>query len=76
MHSNGPLMVPGQGLRDRHLACGEEDYSLLAWLLGRCEPGIVTLEYGGFGERIETPERNDPRALEAQLRRLSGMVGR
>ena len=76
VHINGPLMVPGEGLRDRHFPCGAEDYALLEWLLEQSDLGIVTLEYGGFGERIETPERNDPRALEAQLRRLGELLGR
>ncbi len=75
IHVSGPAMVPGKGLRDRHLAMQEEDYALLAWLLGHTEPAIVTLEYGGTGNGFDAPERNDPQALEAQLGRLRALLG-
>lgn len=75
IHVSGPAIVPGKGLRDRHLAMQEEDYALLAWLLGHTEPAIVTLEYGGTGQGFDAPERNDPRALEAQLGRLRALLG-
>ncbi len=76
IHVAGPRIVPASGMHDRHWAMQEEDYSLLAWLLERTEPAIVTLEYGGTGEAFETAERNDPKTLEAQLRRLSHMLTR
>lgn len=74
IHISGPSMVPGKGLRDRHLAMQEEDYVLLAWLLGHTAPAIVTLEYGGTGEAFDIPERNDPQALETQLTRLHKLL--
>ncbi|HOR00187.1 MAG TPA: hypothetical protein PLJ35_15340 [Anaerolineae bacterium] len=64
----------GKGLSDRHHALQEEHYALLAWLLGFTEPAIDTLEYGGTGQAFETPERNDPQALEAQLLRLRQLL--
>ena len=74
IHVSGPALVPGKGLRDRHLAMQEEDYALLAWLLGHTEPAIVTLEYGGTGDGFDALERNDPQVLEEQLRRLHGLL--
>jgi len=73
VHISGPRLEPN-GLCDRHYALQEEDYALLAWLLGFTEPAIVTLEYGGTGQAFETPERNDPQALEAQLVRLRQLL--
>ena len=74
IHVAGPRLDPGTGLRDCHYALQEEDYALLAWLLGYSEPAIVTLEYGGTGEAFEVPERSDLQALEAQLVRLRRLL--
>ena len=32
-------------LRDAHESLQEEDYIVLKWLLGKCQPQVVTLEY-------------------------------
>jgi uncharacterized protein len=74
IHVTGPRMVPGQGLRDRHLELLEEDYALLAWLLERTSPVVVTLEYGGTGPIFERPGMTDPEALRRQLLRLRSML--
>ena len=74
IHVSGPRLIDGI-LTDCHHALTAEDYELLEWLLGETRPEIVTLEYGGTGELFETPERNDPLDLEAQLSRLRAMIG-
>lgn len=74
VHVNGPLLLPGEGLRDRHYPCRPEDYELLTWLLGRAQPAIVTLEYGGTGDRVENTERNDPQALAEQIGELRRLL--
>lgn len=74
VHVAGPRRVTGGMMRDVHYGLQEGDYALLAWLLGYCEPAIVTLEYGGTGEAFEIPERSDPQALEAQLVRLRQLL--
>jgi uncharacterized protein len=72
IHVVSPLDVPGRGLRDRHQPMREEDYALLAWLLERTTPQVVTLEYGGIGPHFE--RRNDPQALQEQLTRLRAFL--
>ncbi|MDB4897979.1 MAG: hypothetical protein JWN15_4241 [Firmicutes bacterium] len=74
IHVTGPRLVPGEGLRDRHRELLEEDYALLAWLLERTSPAMVTLEYGGTGPTFERPGMTDPEALRRQLHRLKGML--
>lgn len=68
IHVSGPIMDPEEGLRDRHLEMQEDDYALLTWALGRTEPEMVVLEYGGTGPRFEW--RSDAALLERQLARL------
>jgi len=54
IHVNG-LGYDEQGFpADLHRAMEKEDYGLLAWVLERAHPDIVTLEYLGVG--AETPE--------------------
>jgi uncharacterized protein (UPF0276 family) len=74
IHVTGPRLVPGEGLRDRHLELLEEDYAVLGWLLERTSPAMVTLEYGGTGPIFERPGMTDPEALRRQLHRLQGML--
>ncbi len=74
MHVSGPQLTGGC-LLDRHHALEDEDYALIEWLLERTQPQIVTLEYGGTGETVETPLRNDPVALQSQLVRLRRLIG-
>lgn len=74
IHVCGPRLEPGAGMRDRHRELEEEDYALLAWLLERTAPAMVTLEYGGTGPVFEQPGMNDPAALRRQLVRLKGML--
>ncbi len=73
IHLSGPRLH-GDILIDRHHALEAEDYALLEWLLARTRPAIVTLEYGGTGEQFETPERNDPQALEVQLQEIRRLL--
>jgi len=44
IHVSGPR-AKGGVLYDAHEELEEEDYRLLAWVLERCEPEVVTLEY-------------------------------
>ncbi|MCL6430281.1 MAG: DUF692 family protein [Anaerolineae bacterium] len=74
MHVSGPRLT-GASLVDRHHALEDEDYALIEWLLERTQPQIVTLEYGGTGEPMETALRNDPIALQSQLVRLRRLMG-
>ncbi|WP_169729992.1 DUF692 family multinuclear iron-containing protein [Thermicanus aegyptius] len=68
IHVTGSEMDAQEGLRDRHLEMKEEDYALLEEALKRCQPEIVTLEYGGTGPKFEW--RSDLAALRRQLLRL------
>jgi len=53
---------------DPHRAMNDEDYELLDWVLGYCEPEIVTLEYNGIkSEPRETVAEN----LYRQLKKLN-----
>ena len=52
-------------LLDVHDTLQEEDYALLAWVLARCQPQALSLEY-----------YRDPGALREQLERLGKMLGR
>lgn len=52
-------------LIDDHAPLSEEDYTLLEWVLARCQPKAISLEY--FRE---------PVALRAQLLRLGKLLGR
>ncbi len=70
VHASGPRLLADLGLRDRHYELLAEDYHVLEWVLGHSSPAILTLEYGGTGPAFETPERNDPAALERQIQRL------
>lgn len=67
VHCSGAVEEAGQ-LRDRHEPLGDEDYALLDWLIDRCAPRVLTLEYGGTGPQWEP--RTDAAALEGQLQRL------
>jgi hypothetical protein len=74
VHVAGPRLESPEGLRDNHHELLEEDYEILDFVLSRTSPRIVTLEYGGTGPKLETPERNDPEALERQLTRLTRVL--
>jgi hypothetical protein len=73
IHVAGPRIVEGM-LRDRHMEIQEPDYEILAWLLERTNPQMITLEYGGTGPIFERPGMTDPEALLRQLTRLKGML--
>ena len=62
IHVSGPR-AKGGALYDAHEVLGEEDYRLLAWVLARCEPEVVTLEYF-----------RDPQRLREQLVRLKALI--
>jgi uncharacterized protein len=74
VHVAGPRVTAAEGLTDRHWELLEEDYAFLGRALELATPRILTLEYGGTGPEFETPERNDPAALEQQLTRLARVV--
>ena len=44
IHTSGPREKGGV-LHDAHEVLEEQDYRLLAWVLERCDPEVVTLEY-------------------------------
>lgn len=63
IHVSGNRMVEGH-LDDAHEAMGEEDYAILEWTLGNCQPTMVTLEY--FREEG---------ALQEQIWRIRDILG-
>lgn len=71
VHVNRPAIDQEIGYRDRHLELREPDYDLLAWVLERTSPQVVTLEYGGTGPDYEG--RSVPEYIEAQLVRLEAL---
>ena len=62
IHVSGPR-AKGGVLYDAHEVLAEEDYRVLAWVLARCEPEVVTLEYF-----------RDKQRLREQLVRLKMLV--
>jgi uncharacterized protein (UPF0276 family) len=62
IHVSGPRWRDGV-LSDAHEPLQEEDYRLLAWVLGRTRPRLVTLEYA-----------RDKAALAEQIRRLQQTI--
>jgi len=59
MHLSAPRRLEDGNLVDAHEPLRETDYLLLDWLLQRCSPQVVTLEYS-----------KEPRALLEQVVRL------
>lgn len=75
IHVNGPKLDVSKGyFTDAHEEMADEDYRLLAWVLERCNPMAITLEYGGTGPKME--HKTDIRALRRQLNRMNRMIGR
>lgn len=62
VHLSGPWVRRGH-LRDAHEPLEDTDYEILAWLMDRCQPEVITLEY--YKEKS---------ALEVQLPRLRSMI--
>jgi len=62
IHVSGPRLLDGV-LTDCHEPLQEEDYRLLAWVLERTRPRMVTLEYA-----------RDKAALAEQIRRLQQTI--
>ena len=74
IHVSGPRMTD-EGLRDRHMALTEEDYTLLKFVLNHA-PNVrhITLEY--VGRREKTAHYNEPdgpELLAEQLARLDAI---
>jgi uncharacterized protein (UPF0276 family) len=67
VHLSGPrpLVIAPELLQDSHDTLQAEDYALLDWLLDRCRPRAVTLEYW-----------RQPAAVVEQLQRLRQMADR
>ncbi len=63
VHSSGPRYVEGR-LADLHQPLQEVDYELLAFILNRVRPQVVTLEY-----------IQDVELLRGQLERLRSIIG-
>jgi uncharacterized protein (UPF0276 family) len=64
IHLSGPRPLEGSSqLVDAHRALQEEDYALLAWVLGVTRPFVVTLEYS-----------RDRALLQEQLLRLRSLL--
>lgn len=74
IHIAGIRRLPDGQWNDSHGELDEADYELLAWLLERTSPHMVTLEYGGTGPIYERPGMSDPAALRRQLGRLKEML--
>ncbi|MDF2627754.1 MAG: hypothetical protein K0R39_1585 [Symbiobacteriaceae bacterium] len=74
IHVAGIRRRPDGQLNDSHGEIEAADYELLAWLLERTAPQMVTLEYGGTGPIYERPGMSDPDALRRQLTRLKEML--
>lgn len=74
IHVAGIRRLDDGQLNDSHAEIEAEDYDLLAWLLERTRPQMVTLEYGGTGPVYERPGMSDPGALRRQLSRLKEML--
>ncbi len=64
IHLSSPRRV-GDRLDDGHFDLVECDFRLLEWILQRCEPQAVVLEY-----------TRDPTVLQAQLRRIMAALDR
>lgn len=65
IHFIGTQMTNDQGLKDMHTPLTSRDYDLLEWLRDRCNPDIITLEYGWPGSDYKW--RTDSEAIKLQL---------
>lgn len=66
-----------EGIRDTHTKLSNEDYQLLEFVLGKTDPQIITIEYGGLPDQIinlkyetEPLRRNDPQELKEMIYRV------
>jgi Uncharacterized protein conserved in bacteria len=82
IHLGGIQKRQFEGMRDTHTALDETDYQLLAYLLQRTDPEIITIEYGGMPDYLLTLEkkyepivRNSPVELEQMIVRVQAMIG-
>jgi uncharacterized protein (UPF0276 family) len=62
IHASGVRKENGR-LRDAHETMSPEDFQLLEWILGKCNPTIVTLEY-----------YRNKRSLREQILSLQGII--
>lgn len=72
IHLAAPQMTEKDGLRDRHLELEKIDYQLFSWILEKCFPQIVTLEYGGPGKNFAW--RSDPGAIIRQIEGIREII--
>ena len=63
IHAHSPRLGRQGKLEDAHEPMLDEDYALLEWVLERCQPQIITLEYW-----------KDKQAIREQLYRLRAMI--
>jgi uncharacterized protein (UPF0276 family) len=74
IHVAGIRRLDDGQLNDSHQEIEDADYALLAWLLERTAPLMVTLEYGGVGSIYDRPGMTDRERMRRQLRRLKEML--
>lgn len=72
VHVSSSQQHPDYGQVDVHEVLTEEDYQLLIWLLKRCQPQIITLEYGWPGDNGR--QKTDKAAIAYQLKRLNQII--
>lgn len=68
IHFVGTQMTNDQGLKDIHSPLTARDYDLLDWLKDKCNPEIITLEYGWPGAKFQW--RTDKEAIKSQLQEI------
>lgn len=68
VHFIGTQMTEDQGLKDMHTPLTSRDYDLLDWLKYKCDPEVITLEYGWPGSEYKW--RTDSNAIKTQLHEI------
>ena len=75
LHVSGPETTEDDGLHDSHGILSSEDYDLIDWCLGRTDPEVLTLEYGGTDPEFDMDEGGMGESLVSQLTSLRKMIG-
>lgn len=82
IHVSGTLRFEGEGfLWDAHTELEQFDYDLLAYVLKKANPDVITIEYGGFPNYQKNLEggylvlnRNDAGQLINMINRIRGEI--